>query len=466
MNPFRSGISLAAIVCSLACGAPRILAAEGPQPAPPASGARAILSTEGSGRATAYPEQNKIITLNSRTHVVWLDAVAEGFRVRGRTLDHTTGEWSPVTTIGEAQDNHGGPALTVDSKGFLHIVYYPHHQAVRYRRSVQPNDLSHWEEEERFGDGLSYPSLLCAPDDTLIVAARRGFFGPDGKYLDKHYLEEELWIKSPGSSWQRQSVLIRGRFPRYAQFASGLVWSPDRKTIHLGGRIYESSPDPMGKPTYTIVYMKTSDLGKTWTKADGTPLTLPVNADSIDVLEADDPGTGLQLNSGPLAVDRDGVPHVLYTAKAKGHSQLVLATPAKGAGWDKRDLADVMPSTVRGWEVNLGMGGGMSISDTGRATIVAVVLAPPAEEVGTLKEWGHPTTEVVRLWSDDGLKTFHSEVLAPMDPGEPHWLANIERPTGHNRVPEKPGIIFLGGVAGAGLKDLMLSNRVYWQPGN
>jgi hypothetical protein len=427
---------------------------------------RATLSVEGSGRATAYPEQNKIITVGTKTHVVWLDAVAEGFRVRGRTLDRTSGKWSEVTTIGEAQDNHGGPALTVDSKGFLHVVFYPHHQAVHYRRSLQPNDLSQWTEEETFGEGLSYPSLLCAPDDTLVVAARRGFFGENGKYLDDHYLEEELWVKHPGSAWEKQSVLMRGRFPRYAQFASGLAWSPDRKTLHLAGRIYESSPDKLGKPAYTVVYMKSADLGKTWTKADGRALELPVSAETIDVLVADDPGIGLQLNSGPVAVDRAGVPHVIYTAKAQGRSQLFLATPNTGGSWTKRDLAEMLPPAVQGWEVNLGMGGGMSISDSGRATIVAVVLAPPPEDVGTPKEWGHPTTEVVRLWSDDGLKTFHSEVLAPMDPREPHWLVNIERPTGHNQVPELPGIIFTGGVAGAGLKDLMLSNRVYWQPAN
>src|SRR5690349_6272574 len=89
-----------------------------------ASGA-AILSSEGSGRASAYTEQNKIITLHGKTHVVWLDAVDAGFRVRGRTLDLAAGTWSEVVTIGEAQDNHGGPALTVDSHGFLHIAYYP-----------------------------------------------------------------------------------------------------------------------------------------------------------------------------------------------------------------------------------------------------------------------------------------------------------------------------------------------------
>ena len=73
---------------------------------PPA--ARATLSVEGSGRATAYSDQHKIITVQDKTHVVWLDADQLRFLVRGRTLDRTTGQWSEVVTIGEAQDNHGG----------------------------------------------------------------------------------------------------------------------------------------------------------------------------------------------------------------------------------------------------------------------------------------------------------------------------------------------------------------------
>ena len=101
-----------------------------------------LLSERGCGRASAYSEANKIVTSGDRTHVAWLDSPPEGFRVRVRTLNRWTGDWSPTATVGEAYDNHGGPALTIDSSGFLHIVYYPHHHAMRYRKSKRPNDAS------------------------------------------------------------------------------------------------------------------------------------------------------------------------------------------------------------------------------------------------------------------------------------------------------------------------------------
>ena len=83
-----------------------------------------LLSSEGSGRATAYLESPKIISFEGKTHVAWLDSPTEGFRIRIRTLDQKTGVWSKTYTVGVAQDNHGGPALTIDGEGYLHIVYY------------------------------------------------------------------------------------------------------------------------------------------------------------------------------------------------------------------------------------------------------------------------------------------------------------------------------------------------------
>ena len=63
-----------------------------------------LLSTTGCGRATGYAETNKIVTMGDKTHVAWCDSVADGFRVRVRTLDRSTGQWSPTYTVGEAYD--------------------------------------------------------------------------------------------------------------------------------------------------------------------------------------------------------------------------------------------------------------------------------------------------------------------------------------------------------------------------
>ena len=156
------------------------------------------------------------------------------------------------------------------------------------------------------------------------------------------------------------------------------------------------------------------------------------------------------------------MPHLVYTVNDEGSSRLYLATPARESGWDNVDLTSFFPSFVQGWGTNLAMGGGMTFDLSGRATILTAVFKLNASGRVIREEWGHPSTEIVRLWSDDGLKIFASEVLSPIDEGRAHWLANIERPTGHHQVPEDPGIIYTAGGPGAGLADLGMENCVMW----
>ena len=108
-----------------------------------------LLSRHGSGRASAYVEVNKIATFQYKTHVAWLDSVADKFCVRIRTLNRRSNRWSQT--------------------------YYPHHYPFRYRKSKCSNEASEWEEEIQFGEELTYPPLVCGPDDTLyLMTASRG----------------------------------------------------------------------------------------------------------------------------------------------------------------------------------------------------------------------------------------------------------------------------------------------------
>ena len=69
--------------------------------------------------------------------MTWLDSTEGGFFVRIRTLDRETEKWSLVYTLGMANGNHGRPAITIDSKGYLHTVYGVHHNTVPYRLKLR-----------------------------------------------------------------------------------------------------------------------------------------------------------------------------------------------------------------------------------------------------------------------------------------------------------------------------------------
>ncbi|MEX0326498.1 MAG: BNR-4 repeat-containing protein [Puniceicoccaceae bacterium] len=420
----------------------------GPLLAKPEPGTAFVVSTEGSGRATAYLESPKIITYEGKTHVAWLDSPEEGFRVRVRSLDHETGNWSETWTIGEATDNHGGPAMTIDAEGFLHVLYYSHHHPFRYRRSVRPNDASEWTPFEEFGVNLTYPALVCASDGTLIMVARRS-------YDDKPW-ELELWRKPSGEPWQRQGTILRSRHGIYAQFAASLAWGPDHQSIHLGTRIYEMPVEDPARALTTVGYLVSPDGGTTWYRTDGSRVELPATAETIDTIATGRGRENRILHTGSIGVNAEGRPFLPYGVRIQESSQAYLASPMETGGWHNLHFNPFLPPSFREWD--LFMHGGIAFGASGQPTLVGTIMQVPLDD----HEWGHPTTELVCFRSTNGGATWESEGLHDPDPESPRWMPNIERPTGFNQIPANPSFIYTDGVRGDTLED-QLSNKVIWQ---
>jgi hypothetical protein len=411
---------------------------------------RFLLSSEGSGRATAYLESPKIISFQGKTHVAWLDTPQEGFRIRIRTLDQRSGKWSDAYTIGEATDNHGGPALTVDGEGYLHVLFYSHHHPFRYRRSVRPNDASEWTSFEEFGVNLTYPALVCAKDGTLMMTARRS-------YEDRPW-ELEMWSKKPGESWRRRGALLRSRYGNYSQFAASLAWDPDHTTLHLGARIYETPDDEASVPFTTVGYLSSPDGGTTWTRSDGAAVDLPATADTFDAIASGRAKEGRVLNAGSIGLDKNGRPFVPYSIRTQDTSQTYLASPIGNGKWRHLLMNQFLPKEYREWDVF--MHGGVSFGSSGQPTVAATMMHISVDGI----DWGEVTTELIRFQSQDGGETFTGEVFDAPSSLEPRWMPNLERPTGFNEMPSEPALIYTDGVRGEALGD-QLSNRVWWLPG-
>jgi hypothetical protein len=395
-----------------------------------------VLSQNGCGRATGYAESNKIITIGSKTHVTWLDSVAQGFRVRIRTLDRITLEWSPTYTVGEAYDNHGGPALTVDSKGYLHIVYYPHHHPFRYRKSVRPNDASEWEDEIQFGSRCTYPTLVCGPDDTLYLTGRQS--------------RDDLWAvnlytKPPDGDWQKPTTILIAQKPGYAHFQEALAWEPDHKTLHLSCRFYD------GGQGHTVGYLRSSDRGKMWERSDGTRITLPANSDTATIIAKEETG----LRCGSIAVDMSGAAYIPYSSSISSPSEMWIAWLEPSGKWSRRSLIEEIGEMWPGWE--LSMPGGITFSSDGRVFIGLTMMKPVG--LDDEKRWGHSSSEITELVGTlDG--ELSVQMISESDGDIPHWLPSLERSTGHNIV-GVPGLVYTGGSRGANNLQI-ISNDVYW----
>ncbi|MHC4181069.1 MAG: BNR-4 repeat-containing protein, partial [Planctomycetota bacterium] len=326
-----------------------------------------LLSTVGCGRATGYAEANKIVTVGDRTHVAWLDSPPEGFRVRIRTLDRRTGTWSPTYTVGEAFDNHGGPALTVDGQGYLHIVYYPHHHPFRYRRSRRPNDASGWEEEIRFGQRCTYPTLVCGPDDTLYVTGRRSF--PDRPW------QVELWTKPPGGDWRGPVPILRSRYKGYAHFQESLCWGPassgSGRTLHLCCRFHEKSDSQAYGRLQTVGYMVSRDFGRTWQRSDGSRIETPATAEEVEVLARGGVDRQRILRAGAMSVDSSGAAHLLYSVQENAQGRALLAVGKSQGGWRRVHLNRHLSPPWSSWELT--MPGGVTFNRRGEMILCAML---------------------------------------------------------------------------------------------
>lgn len=404
-----------------------------------------LLSDCGCGRATAYPEANKVVTLGGRTHAAWLDSVETGFKVRIRTLDRASGAWSPIYTVADAHDNHGGPALTCDSRGFLHIAYYPHQHPMRYRRSTRPNDASEWEDEVQFGARCTYPTLVCVPDDTLILACRESVENP---------WVVNLYRKSPGQDWQGPHTVLCAGHTGYAQFQQALAWSPDRRTLHLSCRFYDGSP---GRG-HTVGYICSPDLGTSWQARTGEQVKLPATADTVSIIAQARDREGYGFQCGSIAVDSRGAPVVLYSEHDQLPAQASIACRDESGAWRRQPLLPALPREYAdsGW--GLSMPGGVTVGADGRM-FVALALTKPAD-ADDKSAWAHRLSGIVAFESRDHGATLTARVAAEPASGAPRWLPSLERPTGHNRV-EFPGLIYTEGPSGSS-GGAVLSNKVWF----
>lgn len=405
-----------------------------------------LLSNTGCSAATAHPAANKIVTVDGKTHVGWIDSDSDGFRVRVRTLEYASGQWSPKYTVGDAFDNHGGPALAVDGKGVLHTVYYPHHHPFRYRRSARPNDASEWTNETTFGKRCTYPSLVCGRDDTLYLACRESG-GPQWVM--------NLYIKPPDKDWQGPVALVRASVPGYAHFHQSLAWGPDHRTLHLFCVICD------GKPlrSHTIGYLRSPDSGKTWQRHDGTPVDLPATAKTVSVVEHS-PEDGL--SCGSMGIDPTGKPHLVFGTSGRLPLEAWIATPDASGNWQKRSLSGevsgLLPGT--GW----GPYAPCFITfDADGRMCVAVTMVKPAS-LTPQDTWHSSTNEIAWLESEDRGRNFNSQLLTKLDLDCPRRYLSLERPTGHNRI-ASPGLIYTSGHSRKNNREVR-HNPVYWiQPG-
>ena len=375
-----------------------------------------LLSEHGSTRATRYAGTNKIITIDGKTHIAWLDSISNSMVA---TYDHASGQWGQAVKVGSGTDNHGGPALTRDSRGYLHIIFGPHGDVpFQHSRSAEPNDASKWVKLDGFGHHPTYPAAACDDQDSLHVIYR----GSVGAAHPRKLLYQR---RTKQGVWSEPVVLARApaEWKGYTHYHASITVDANQ-VLHVAFDLY-----------YNVAakhagYMISRDRGETWQSADGASLDLPAGVGS-DAIFA---GTEERFKMMNVVCDSQGQPWIS------------LADSRSAAGptlhhHDGNKWSSFCPAKLTTPKIPLtgtAFNGSLTI-DSRDGIYVAVTLGPTV--VGGSK--GH----VAVLYSADRGRSFQCLDVFPPDPELPHTGLTMERPTGHNAV-EMPWLLFSTGEKG------------------
>lgn len=259
----------------------------------------------------------RIVRIGDISYIGYSQLMRGKWRIRIKTLDHQTGALSDPVDICPGTDDHSVMSLVADAKGKLHCVSGGH-GALKYVRTARPGDMNSWTSPEQIGTG-TYPMLMVDRNDGLFLFYRA-------------YKQTDLAMQTrpADGEWSEPAIVGRTSGPVFYIMGTAMGNEKGRQSLHVAGHFY-GSPAEYGKPWpeeaygYRIIpwYICSRDGGRTWEKAGGETIGLPVDEKSVDILFDSDEPYDIPW-SVDIALDPDNRPHVFCAFSAR--------RPAPGMG--------------------------------------------------------------------------------------------------------------------------------------
>ena len=186
------------------------------------------VSKECIGLSTHSGIPSAIVSRGDKVHITWGEATlpeekAPGVPTYVATYNRSTGELGSPALVGygpPANDVHNSPCITMDSKGYLHVLIGTHGRTFKYVRSVSSNSASGgWTEAEDVRSGLrqTYIGMVCDHDNTLHLVFR--LWLNDNKYFPAgHYANLAHMSRLQGKKWSDARPLVVAPFSEYSIF--------------------------------------------------------------------------------------------------------------------------------------------------------------------------------------------------------------------------------------------------------
>jgi Concanavalin A-like lectin/glucanases superfamily/BNR repeat-containing family member len=137
-----------------------------------------------------------------------------------------------VGSGGGFHDSHNWPAITVDNKGYLHVIVNGHHNPTTYIRSIKPLDASAWTApkyimlgKQRHQPCLSYATMNCDKKGNIYTAHR----STTGMY-NNHI---GLYRMKPDGQWQEEETLVTPFKYMYKVWGNKMMYDPGKDRMCL-----------------------------------------------------------------------------------------------------------------------------------------------------------------------------------------------------------------------------------------
>ncbi|MBD3291993.1 MAG: hypothetical protein GF393_03655, partial [Armatimonadia bacterium] len=205
------------------------------------------------------------VSTPERTHVAWHDTDVGvergGNETWIRTYDVASGEWSEKTLVGPARDDHGFPALALDSEGHIHVLCGAHSSEVRYTRSTRPDDASQFEALEVVPgvERGTHLSFVCDLQDRLHLVFRDSArMGPDEDRMGMGYAVRD-------GRWTPARRLAHSPQPGYCRMCNHLsIDRAGRVFLNYGYFTLDYRSEGQVSEWYYPVLAYSADGGETW----------------------------------------------------------------------------------------------------------------------------------------------------------------------------------------------------------
>ena len=211
------------------------------------------------------------------------------------------GPWTTQRTQyrGNVADAHNVASIGIDGEGRLHASFDHHGHPLRYARAEAPGSLELGELEPMTGEDegdVTYPEFYTLPSGDMLFAYRSGASGRGNLVLNRYDTKARRWERL-------HSVLIDGEGERNAYWQMHVDAAG---TIHLSWVWRETW---MVETNHDLCYARSTDGGRTWTRSDGTPYTLPVTAATAETAMTIPQNSEL-INQTSMTADADGHPYI------------------------------------------------------------------------------------------------------------------------------------------------------------